>query len=273
MSEHPNLPALTHGHLPATADLSPEALVEIAGFALRLRRANGPVMRLMNGMGTKIETRLEALPVNLRKLLASGTAELLETSYVVAGRFGAHPAMPDTGDWGHQVAALTGGALGGVGGIGTAMLELPATVTLFFSAMQKVAGQYGFDPAAEDTRRMCLEIFGSGGPLDGDDGVDTSFIGARMAMNGTTVQALISQVAPAVAAVLGRKLATQAVPVLGAAAGAGVNLAFLSYYRDMAHVRFGLTQLAETYGLDVVEAQFRADLLRLGGEGSPDLRR
>ncbi len=36
--------------------------------------------------------------------------------------------------------------------------------------------------------------------------------------------------------------------MLGAAAGAGVNVAFLGYYRDMAHVRFGLMRLAGSTG-------------------------
>ena len=249
--------------LPATT-LPPDALVEIAALVLRLRRANGSVMRLMNAVGGKIESRLKSLPQSVRRLLDTGTAGLLAQSYQIAGQVTAHPAVPDTGTWGHRVGAATGGALGGVGGLGTALVELPATITLFFSAMQKVAAEYGYDPVSEETRLTCLEIFGSGGPLEDDDGVDTTFIGTRLAVSSTTMQTLIRQVAPALAAVLGRKLAGQAVPVLGAAAGAGINLAYLSYYKDMAHVRFGLKRLAESYGVERVEAQFRSDLVRIG---------
>ncbi len=264
MNEEPMLPVPVPGgdFAPPALALPPDALVEVAALALRLRRANGPAMRAMNAIGGKIETRLTALPANLRRLVETGTAEILEGAYWAAGQVGSHPSMPDTGEWGHQVAVATGGALGGFGGLGSAVVELPATVALFFGAMQKVAGGYGFDPAAPGTRLTCLEIFGSGGPLDDDDGVDTSFLGTRLAVNGATVQALIQQVAPALAAVLGRKLASQAVPVLGAAAGAGVNLAFLSYYRDMAHVRFGLQRLAERYGPELVDTEFRAGLVR-----------
>ncbi|WP_347311032.1 EcsC family protein [Defluviimonas sp. SAOS-178_SWC] len=246
--------------------LPPEVQAEIAALARRLARANGPVMRVMNRVGGGIETRLAALPLGVRRVLDSGTAELLERAYRTAGVVGAHPRAPDVGAWGHHVAVATGGALGGFGGIGSAVIELPATVTLFFSAMQKVAGQHGFDPRADATRLTCLEIFGAGGPLADDDGVNTSFLGARMAMNGATVQAVIQKVAPALAAVLGRKLASQAVPVLGAAAGAGINLAFLGYYRDMAHVRFGLMRLERQHGAEAIETEFRAALARPVGD-------
>lgn len=269
MNKGPTLPVPASRHdavaagLPVAA-LPPDALVEITALALRLRRANGPVMRVMNALGGRIETRLGRLPPSLWRLIETGTAEILEGAYRAAGRVGAHPSVPDTGVWGYRVAAATGGALGGMGGLGSALVELPATVALFFGAMQKVAGGHGFAPEAEETRLICLEIFGAGGPLAGDDGVDAGFLGTRLAVNGATLQALIQQVAPALAAVLGRKLASQAVPVLGAAAGAGVNLAFLSYYQDMAHVRFGLKRLAERHGEAAVEVEFRDSLLRIG---------
>ena len=58
------------------------------------------------------------------------------------------------------------------------------------------------------------------------------------------MQAVIAKIAPQLAVVLGQKLAAQAVPVLGAVAGAATNYAYTSYYQDMAHVHFGLRKLA-----------------------------
>jgi hypothetical protein len=74
---------------------------------------------------------------------------------------------------------------------------------------------------------------------------------------------MIRKVAPAVAATLGRKLAGQAVPVLGAAAGAGINYAFMAHYQDMARVRFALKRLAMTHGEDAVLAAWRCRALPL----------
>lgn len=246
------------GELPAGA------LVEIAALAARAKRANGPLIRAFNRLGGGIEGQIGALPANIRGLVDGGTEGLLSAAYRTAGAVGSLKVVPETGEWAHRVAAATGGALGGFGGIGTAAVELPATVALFFGAMQKIAAAHGYDPKSERARLICLEVFGAGGPLTGDDGANTGFIGSRLAVNSGAVQAVIRRVAPAVAALLGRKLASQAVPVIGAAAGAGLNLAFLSYFREMAHVRFGLERLADRHGAEAVEAQFRAEANSIG---------
>jgi uncharacterized protein (DUF697 family) len=80
--------------------------------------------------------------------------------------------------------------------------------------------------------------------LSGDDGTDLGFLSARVALSGKAMQAVIHKIAPRLAVVLGQKLAAQAVPVLGAVAGAATNYAYTSYYQDMAHVHFGLRKLA-----------------------------
>jgi hypothetical protein len=71
------------------------------------------------------------------------------------------------------------------------------------------------------------------------------------------VRNLIATIAPKLAAVLGQKLAAQAVPVIGAVSGAALNAAFLSYYREVARVRFDLVKLAQVHGAEAVEAEFR----------------
>jgi len=61
---------------------------------------------------------------------------------------------------------------------------------------------------------------------------------------------------------MGQKLAAQAVPVLGAVAGAATNYAYTSYYQDMAHVHFGLRRLARLHGEERVLESFHAALDR-----------
>jgi hypothetical protein len=58
--------------------------------------------------------------------------------------------------------------------------------------------------------------------------------------------------------VLGQKLAAQAVPVVGAVTGAALNAAFLSYYRELARIRFALLKLSEVHGAEQVLSAFRA---------------
>lgn len=231
-------------------------IADIAALAARQRRAGGLAMKLVNMAGTRIENRLESLPDGVKDRIEGAASRALEQSYFLAGR--TSDIAPQMSHRGHLALATLSGAVGGAGGIATALTELPVTVTVIFRALQKIAAEYGFDPETVETRLECLQVFGSGGPLKRDDGVNTSFLSARVALNGAALNRVIATVAPRFAAVLGEKLAAQAVPLLGSVAGAGINYAFVNYYQEMAHVRFGLKRLAQDYGeVSVLEA-FRA---------------
>jgi hypothetical protein len=156
-----------------------------------------------------------------------------------------------------MAAVIAAGAAGGAGGLPTAVAELPVTVTLFLNAIRAEARDAGLDPNEDWVRAECLQVFSAGSPLSQDDGVNTSFVASRLALTGSAVQNLISAIAPKLAAVLGQKLAAQAVPVLGAVSGAALNAAYLSYYREIARVRFALLKLGQVHGTEAVEAEFR----------------
>lgn len=243
------------------APLSEEDTAKIADIAMRQRRANGVLMKAINFVGSQVEDTLKLLPQSARGQIDVAARSALQKSYDLAatsrsGRLSGHIAS----DRGHKVLATLSGALGGIGGLPTALAELPVATTMIFRAVQGVAAQYGEDTTSEETRLECLAVFGAGGPGQDDDGVDTSFIGARLGLTGAAVHGLIGKVAPRFATVLSQKLASQAVPVLGAAAGAGTNYAFTDYYVEMAHVHFGLRAMARQHGEEAVLDSFHAAL-------------
>jgi hypothetical protein len=233
------------------APIATDLAAAVAPIAHRYKRANGPVIRLVNRLGNTLESQLSALPESFRAQIERLTAQALEASYGVASR------APDLGQRAPMVAAVAAGAAGGVGGLATALAELPVTVTLFLNTIRSVAREAGLDPDEDWVRAECLQVFAAGSPLTQDDGVNTSFIASRLALTGSAVQNLIGAIAPKLAAVLGQKLAAQAVPVIGAVSGATLNAAFLSYYREVARVRFDLVKLGQLHGADAVEAEFR----------------
>jgi hypothetical protein len=143
-----------------------------------------------------------------------------------------------------------------MGGIATSIAELPVTITVILHAIRRAAAEEGFDPDDPAIRLEALRVFAAGSPVARDDGVNTAFLGARMAVSGAALQRVLTAAVPKLAAALGQKLMAQAVPVLGAVAGAGLNAAFLGYYREMAHVRFGLMRLAERHGIEPVLTAF-----------------
>ena len=118
------------------------------------------------------------------------------------------------------------------------------TTTLLLRAIQSIARTYGFDPAEERVKFDCLCVFAVAGPLAKENGAEIAFFSTRLMVNGAALNTLISRVAPRLSLVLGQKLGAQTLPVLGAAAGAATNYAYTRYYRDMAHVHFGLRRLA-----------------------------
>jgi hypothetical protein len=130
-------------------------------------------------------------------------------------------------------------------------------VTLILHAIRQAARAEGFDPDAPEIRAECIRVFGAGSPLAEDDGINTSFVSARLTLTGPAVQKVIASVAPKLAAALGQKLAAQAIPVIGAVTGAALNAAFLNYYTEVARVRFSLLRLSQIHGAEQVLAEFR----------------
>lgn len=215
---------------------------QLDALARRYKRAGGVGISVLNLVGGSAENLIEQLPRPVRSNLEKATVAALNQAMRAA--HSSRAVVPDQKSWLNQVVATAMGAAGGAGGLPTALAELPVTTTLLLRVIQGVAVEHGFDPDAENVQFDCVQVFSAAGPLSGDDGTDLGFLSARVALSGKAMQAIIHKIAPRLAMVLGQKLAAQAVPVLGAMAGAATNYAYTSYYQDMAHVHFGLRKLA-----------------------------
>ena len=216
---------------------------ELDRLAARMKAASGPGMQLLGTIGSQAETLLDMLPKGVLAGLEKTTALALEQAFHAAslsrGRLG------DTSDWLTRAVTLGTGAAGGFGGLPSALAELPVTTTVILRAIQGIADEHGLDPSKPEVKAACLKVFAAAGPLDDDEGTDLSFITMRLTLTGGTVQGLIAKVAPRLAVPLGQKVAAQAVPFVGAVAGAATNYIYTAYYQEMARVQFGLMRLAE----------------------------
>ncbi len=235
-----NLPALP----------APDFGTEITDLARAYARANGPLMSLVNRLGGSVEGQIAALPPKIRVEVERLTARTLSTA------MGAGAMVPDLGRRGTMAAAMVSGAAGGAGGVLTSLAELPVTITVILRVLQDEARAAGFDPGEPAIRAACLQVFAAGTPMASDDGVTSGFLSARLTLTGPALQKLIATVAPKLAAAMGQKLVAQAVPVLGAVSGAALNAAYLSYYREMARIRFALMRLSVRHGAEAVVTAF-----------------
>ncbi|MGC3936365.1 EcsC family protein [Roseobacter sp. EG26] len=215
---------------------------ELDALAHRYKRAGGGAIELLNLVGGRAEGLLERLPAPARSGLQDATRSALEQAMKLA--HSSRDMVPDQKSWLNTAVGTAMGAVGGVGGLPTALAELPVTTTLLLRIIQGVAVEHGFDPTEQNVQFDCIEVFASAGPLSKDDGADLGFLSARVTLSGAALQGIIARVAPRLATAMGQKLAAQTVPVLGAVAGAATNYAYTNYYQEMAHVHFGLRKLA-----------------------------
>lgn len=236
------------------APLDPQTRAALSALVARFRAADNIGMQVLSLVGGQAEGLIEKLPAQVRNGLDRATRRALETAFDAATA--SRGRLSDRPDWVNTAVTTAMGAAGGTGGLPTALAELPVTTTVLLRAIQGIAADLGFDPALPEVRAQCLQVFAASGPLERDDGTDLAFLSARVTLTGGALHGLIARIAPRLAGVMGQKLAAQAVPVLGAVAGAATNYAFTSYYQDMARVYFGLRALARDSGVPV------EDLLR-----------
>ncbi|MEL7013263.1 MAG: EcsC family protein [Pseudomonadota bacterium] len=241
-----------------SAPLSEEEVeARISELADYYAGAGGIGIQLLNAMGGQAEAYADRLPDAIQTRLGEATESALRVAMETAHL--SRDVVDGQPGWLTRVLTTTMGAAGGMGGLPTALAELPVTTTVLLRAIQDVAVENGFNPREDAVHYDCIQVFASAGPLEHDDGANFAFLSTRMTVTGPALQRLVSTVAPKLATVLGQKLAAQTIPVLGAAAGAATNYAYTQYYQQMAEVHFGLRRLAIEADLphDTVLASFR----------------
>ncbi len=235
--------------------MDPSAVeAELEALAHRYRSARRHGVQLVSALGNQAEAAFARLPSHARAAVEKAIRQALLLS--LRGALHSRrmwPVQPE--GWSRMVTAGLGAA-GGATGLPGALVELPLTTTVLLRSIQDVAVEHGFDPHSELVRFDVLEVFSSAGPLKHDDGVDTAFVSQRIGLAAGGLDAVISLVAPRLAVAFGPKVAAQLVPIIGAVAGSSVNFIYAGYYRDMAHVHFGLRKLA-------LEADADHDAMRL----------
>lgn len=187
----------------------------------------------------------------------------------------------------NKLFAAISGAVGGAFGFAALAIELPISTTIMLRSVADVARSEGFDLDKVETKQACLEVFALGGPSEEDDAVDTAYyatrsftaeamqvlskelaeIAAKQAsanavknltptQTGKWFAALIEKIAARFGVVITEKAAAQAVPIIGAVAGATLNTMFTDYYQDMARGHFIIKRLEKKYGFELVKAEY-----------------
>lgn len=248
-----------------------------------LRRAVGLlekkrfIARLTHYAGRPIEQMMQALPAkaadSVHKAVRSTMTRLLQVALKTMDRDAGRKARPRA----HKLAGGISGALGGAFGLSALVVELPLSTTIMLRSIAAIARSEGEDLTSVESRLACLEVFALGGPAAGDDAADTGYYAVRASLAKALSEAaqyiarrgladkgapvltrFIAQIAARFGALVSEKAAAQAVPIIGAAGGAAVNLLFLTHFQETARGHFIVRRLERTYGQEVVQTAYRA---------------
>ncbi|QGM06032.1 EcsC family protein [Stenotrophomonas maltophilia] len=249
--------------------------------AVTLLEAPTLTARMANLVGTPLEFAVKALPSSVsNRIHGAVQAALTKSAQAALWSMDNTPGKGASTRW-HKLAAATSGAVGGAFGFAALFIELPVSTTIMMRAVADVARSEGFDLSEFSTRQACLEVFALGGNSPRDDASETGYylargfttdvmrhlsaelagrvvtgrdltLGVAPKEAGKLLAKMVEKVAARFGVVVTEKFAAQAVPIVGAAAGATLNTMFTDYYQDMARGHFIVRRLELKYGEDVV---------------------
>ena len=249
-------------HLPdaARAELARAvALLEDTSLAARLTAVVGaPIEALKARLPGPVQGMLDGA---VRRALAAAAKAALSSNPA------ANP-LPVSSAWLHRGLCAASGVAGGALGLPGTLMELPITTTLLLRQVAAVAAENGEDLSQPEIAAECLKVFALGGRDPRDDGAEASYFAVRIALAealktavgrgvaGFILPGFIGSIAARFGGPVALKLSAQAAPVLGAAAGAAINLAFLEHFRGIAQGHFTVRRLERTYGAETVRAAY-----------------
>lgn len=174
-----------------------------------------------------------------------------------------------------SLAAGLSGAVSGFFGAAALPVELPVTTALMLRAIADTARHYGEDLARLDARLACIEVFALGGGGRDSKRLDVGYYATRALLtklagdassvliersaataSAPVMNSLVSEIAARFGVVVSERFAASAVPVLGAAGGAVVNVIFMNHFQRVAQGHFIMRRLERLYGSALVRREY-----------------
>lgn len=265
-------------------DLTPEDLADLTR-AKSLLENPGLAAKLADWVGTPIEKGLKLLPDGASKQIERATTMALErASGVALWTLDNDPgtvARPKL----HKLLVGATGAAGGIAGLATLAVELPVSTVVMVRAIADIARSEGESKEDPTLGPEIMSVLALGGPTRSDDGTESGYYAARLALaaevsaaarwiakhgvareGGPAITRLIATIATRLQIQITEKAAAQMLPIIGALGGATINMLFIDHFQDMARGHFIVRRLERTYGMEAVRSAYGA--LPAGGSGS-----
>ncbi|MBL8524023.1 MAG: EcsC family protein [Betaproteobacteria bacterium] len=245
--------------------------------AKKLLENPGLAAKMSAALGAPIEKSVALLPKAVQSgIHKASEAAMMKALDVAVKSLGDDTKKPAQSRL-HKIAAATSGAVGGAFGLMALTVELPVSTTIMLRSIADIAKSEGENIHYIDTKLACLTVFALGsGKSEKDNAAESGYFAARAAMSGAVSEAskflaekglsktgapalirLVSLISSRFGIVVTEKAAAQAVPIIGAAAGALVNTIFIGHFQDMARGHFIVRRLEKIYGAEPVRLAYR----------------
>jgi hypothetical protein len=230
--------------------------------------------RVTAAIGKPLKYAVEALPPGGSQAITMATrAALHKALAVAASSLDRQPSRAS--ERAHMAAAMAAGVVGGAFGLPALMIELPATTVMMLRSILDIARSEGEDLDDHEARLSSMEVFALGGPSAGDDTAESTYFAMRSVLAAAVSEAashltrhglgggaapallkFLSTVGARFGVVVSEKVAAQAVPIIGALGGAGINAIFMKHFQDVARGHFIVRRLERDYGRKAVRAAY-----------------
>ncbi len=215
------------------------------------------------------------LPAKLSEAIQEVTRKSLYRALDVAVRTLADKPNKRSAELFHKIVVAANGAASGALGLPLLLVELPLSTTIMLRSIADIARSEGERIQTAETKLACLEVFALGGKSGEDGAVETGYFAIRAGLARAVSEAaryiaekgLAEEGAPALVRLIGliatrfglvisEKVAAEAVPVIGAAGGALINMLFIDHFQETARGHFIVRRLERTYGVDEIRSLY-----------------
>lgn len=238
-------------------------------------------IRLANVVGLPIEKGFAMLPDGWTRTVHQSVHLALSKTLRLAVQSLRHDDPLPSADLLHRRIVGISGALGGVFGLASLPIELPLSTAVMLRSIASIARSEGHSLKESATRLSCLEVFALGGRRAEESENQYWIIRAGLARAISEAAAcladrgivketapvalrLIASIASRFGGIVSEHIAAKAVPVVGAAAGAAINLIFINHFQRMARGHFVVKRLEKKRGADKIESVYRSIALPIG---------
>lgn len=239
----------------------------------------GWAMKGLNRVGGVLEVGIDKLPKKQQKWLQQVSHKVLHT-VVKANLKTMKKGNTNTSPSNNTYKALvtSSGIIGGLFGATAFVVDLTVATKLMMRSIMDIARSEGEDLNDYDTQLACLQVLALGGKSKHDDNLDTGYYATRVALSSAVKNAtsfatkngmssvlrgtsnplikLIAAVASRFSVQVSEKFIAQAIPVIGAAGGGSINLAFINHFQNMAKAHFTIRRLERKYNEALIHAAY-----------------